>query len=166
MTRGGPYSRPTRKNVEKIIKAIDNGEIRKNQPYSVREFAEKTGVPRSTLERVLCNDTSKEPNVGEQSGWSLWYHNYNYELWCQRPGYKLVKTCKEEPAIMVEGCRPGPLGLISWPISPRFKEWANRRPKILRRFGEYLLNRPTVLNIRRPVKDYISYLLVDSLLNQ
>jgi len=135
-----PFEPAKNRLVQRLITAFEEGKLlKKNESsYSPRELAsilaEVAGDRESTSWNTLTSWLGR-PEVLMEVNQALL--SFGSPLRVKRSN----TPPPDKIYIKIEGCAYGPLGLIRWPIRPRFRQWLTmERPKLL----EWWLQRPSV----------------------
>lgn len=134
MGRGGGPEWPTiHIFVNKLIAAIERGDLEKNRTYPVGEMM-----------KIL--------------DWKSWDTVKNYFdspvveafLMKMHPGWRLrgdLEISNPKLGLKVEGCEPlGPFGLVRVPVLPRWVGWLQQdRPRPLENLRRFRRNRPRII---------------------
>ncbi len=128
----GPYQ----STVDKVSEGILSESLKKDENYPLHEASEKLGLHENTL-----RDNLQPANLSE----------INRALYKVKPGCIIKRVTIPKEGLRVEGCRLGPLGVVRYPIEPRWRAWLETSPKPLIWFME----RPKIREgIRRPIIPY------------
>jgi len=151
----GWYERSVKRTAMKIVRAVLNNELQKNKLYSINKFVRLAGLnSRNTFTRYI----EDENIIHFNDVLSNISKNYNISL--KITCHPLVKY-----GIKLEGCKFGLLGLVSYPILPKFVSHLRNRPRVIPSLGQYVFARPQIFIISRPFKDKISRWLLSQLVN-
>lgn len=128
---GGPY-KPGDLG-EKIFKAHDEGKTIKNTKLTPYKLAKLTGKPLNTTRLYV-----------ERENYARALDLYLFRK--RRWRYQRTEKVETVETGRITGCTPGPLGIVTYPILPKWVSWLQQdRPRPLeniRRFGQ---NRPRIL---------------------
>jgi len=130
-SKGGPYE--PEDLGEKIIVAHDEGKPIKNTPLTAYGISKLTGKPVNTTRKYV----EREGYANELDLYLLKKRGWRYQL---------TEKVEVKETAKITGCIPGPLGIITYPILPKWRTWLqDDLPRPRQTLRRLLLNRPKIL---------------------